>query len=155
MSSQSWIPFGRRRSAFRIPTRGRADASLCGLCRLSSSEDSSSLGPRMVHKRKRPTEAGLLASDRGRRFTFRIVPQTIHSLRKGLSGERRRSEPDLSEIPARAQDHPLERSRRPFFRGLREQQGALASERSHLQGDQPPGGGARVGRLDLDRGHRP
>ena len=85
MSSQSWIPFGRRRSAFRIPTRGQADASLCGLCRLSSFEDPGSPGPRVVrgvHERKRPTEAGLLSPDRGRRFTSRIVPQTIHSLRK-------------------------------------------------------------------------
>ena len=99
MSSQCWIPFGRRRSALRIPTRGRADASLCGLCRLSSSEDPNSLGPRQVHERKRPTRAGLSALDQGRGFTSRIVPQTIHSLRKGLSGEGPRSESKLSENP--------------------------------------------------------
>ena len=111
----SWIPFGRRRSAFRIPTRGRADASLCGLCRLSSFEDPSSHGPRRAPKRKRPTKAGLFSPGRGRDFTSRFVPQTNHSLSKEVSGEPRRAEPDLSEILQSLARGPIRSSGGRFF----------------------------------------
>ena len=110
-----WIPFGRRRSTLRIPTRGRADASLCGLCRLSSFEDPSSHGPRRAPKRKRPTKAGLFSPGRGQGFTSRFVPQTNHSLSKEMSGEPRRAEPDLSEILQSLARGPIRSSGGRFF----------------------------------------